>query len=331
MKIIRLSKNNILFNLKSNVKIMILIFLSCVAIGLVIGVLNAKSYDPSESLYKNELETPINLSDIDKDGAYYFNAFYKLKQKSDYLNAYLDYFSQVYLTAESKELLLVMEERLEKYDVNNLKSSMAFFKTTPLCLGNMENETIAFYLNQQKALIKQLTIKENKLKNYEDMDLSDETILSKKETIEGNISQLNEEISLYNYLIQLIQDEEPNELATNAAYADQLLDENFQEMNIIVEEFNGMLSTISKQESYEIVYNKRILKKYEDKSSVKVYNALDEKDIMNNTVNRAIIYARSIEGLDIPKERFFATITFFILFGIIVTVLIGAFYTKKEI
>ena len=51
---------------------------------------------------------------------------------------------------------------------------------------------------------------------------------------------------------------------------------------------------------------------------------MSEEDIMNNRKNNAIIYAKSVAGLDMPQERFYTYITFFSIFGIVVSFLYGA-------
>ena len=52
---------------------------------------------------------------------------------------------------------------------------------------------------------------------------------------------------------------------------------------------------------------------------------MSEEDIMNNRKNNAIIYAKSVAGLDMPQERFYTYITFFSIFGIAISFLYGAF------
>ena len=63
---------------------------------------------------------------------------------------------------------------------------------------------------------------------------------------------------------------------------------------------------------------------------MKFYSEFTDEQIMNNTVNNAIIYAKSIEGLDVPKERFFSSIMFFALFGFVLAVFVGVIYKRKQ-
>ena len=113
---IKISSNTIRKNLKSNLKLMGLIVSICIILGVLIGIGNAQLYQPEKKLDKTELESKINLADLDQNGAYYFNAFFLLKQKSDYLNAYLDYLTQVDLDSKSRKKLRSVEMRLKLYD-----------------------------------------------------------------------------------------------------------------------------------------------------------------------------------------------------------------------
>lgn len=61
-----------------------------------------------------------------------------------------------------------------------------------------------------------------------------------------------------------------------------------------------------------------------------VTGELSEEDIMNNRRNSAVIYAKSIAGLDMAKERVFSFLTFFMLFGVTVAFLYGFFYKVKK-
>ena len=78
---IKISSNTIRKNLKSNLKLMGLIVSICIILGVLIGIGNAQLYQPEKKLDKTELESKINLADLDQNGAYYFNAFFLLNKK----------------------------------------------------------------------------------------------------------------------------------------------------------------------------------------------------------------------------------------------------------
>lgn len=324
---IKISSNTIRKNLKSNLKLMGLIVSICIILGVLIGIGNAQLYQPEKKLDKTELESKINLADLDQNGAYYFNAFFLLKQKSDYLNAYLDYLTQVDLDSKSRKKLRSVEMRLKLYDDTEWSEAFDFYKNTALSIDNQSDSTIQFYNKKIKAL------KEERKKEIEKLD---ETINGKytedykevqQKTSESKIIKIDQEIDIFENLVSLISNTNEAIIHENCLKANQILETNYQDLNDIVDVYNSTLESISNHENYEIIYNKRMLSRYEN-TNVKLNNHFDEEQIMKNNVNNAIIYAKSIEGLDMPMERFFSTLTFFCLFGVVIALIIGGIYDK---
>lgn len=328
MKMLKFSMNDMKKNLVKNVKIAAIIFSICILTGIVIGIISAKTYDPNDRVYKNEVEETVELSTIEKNEGYYFNAFYMLKQKSDYLNAYLDYFSNVELNDKSKDLLQEIDDMLYNYDKNTLEKGLMYYKNTALCIENEKSETIDFYSMQCNKLNEKLENKKHELKEIERDE--DEEAKAKRKKINDSIFRINSEKDMYKGLIELLNNTDSDTVKSNSEIADGILNENIEELNNIIVRFNENLASISKDEQYEIIYNKRILRQYEDENGIKFFNKIDEDQIMNNKIDSAVVYAKSIEGLDVAKERFYAIFTFFVLFGIIVAILTGAFYKKDN-
>ena len=61
------------------------------------------------------------------------------------MNAYLDYFTQVQLTSDSRKKLKEVESKLDLYDSERLSDAIRFYKNNPLALENQVESTIYFY------------------------------------------------------------------------------------------------------------------------------------------------------------------------------------------
>ncbi|MFQ7102127.1 MAG: hypothetical protein ACLRQA_03715, partial [Anaerovoracaceae bacterium] len=127
---------------------------------------------------------------------------------------------------------------------------------------------------------------------------------------------------MFNRQINIIRNSTQEDIEETAEAADEVLKENVTTINTIIDDFNETLSEIAETDNYEIIYNKRLINDYFENAGFN--GELEQEDILNDQLGRAIIYAKSIAGLDISAERFFATITFFILFGVVFSVIIGA-------
>ncbi len=326
MRIIEVTFNSILKNLKKNIKLSLIVFILCIVIGCIVGVINAKAYGPREDIKKESVEN-LSLSEISQNESYYYNAFWSLKSKSDYLNAYLQYLEQVTLEEESRESLWKVQEQLSQYD-DMLNSTILFFEENPITFNNMIEETISFYKEKNKILKSYQEEKRNKLDEVIKGNYTADYKASQQEKLCSDIERSDRNITVLNNIIQMLKDASYDEINYNTKKANETLAINYDKINEIIDAFNETMSEISDHESYEIIYNNRLLNEYEDEAGIS--NDIEKEDILVNQKDKAIIYAKSIEGLDIRKERFFATLTFFILFGLIVSVIIGAIYTPKK-
>ena len=108
---------------------------------------------------------------------------------------------------------------------------------------------------------------------------------------------------------------------------DDLLEQSSSDLNQLVREFNTVIEYLELNEQYDIIYNKYLMKQYI--TSVGIDEDLPLEKVMANSKNNAIIYAKSVAGLDNGKERFFAIVTFFALFGIVVSILWGGGFTTR--
>lgn len=330
MRVIEISKKTIHENMKNNIKYMGVIIVLNIALGIIVGTFNAILYNPQQNINITALESELDLSLIDQDEAYFFNAFFKLKQKSQYLNAYLDYFTQVQLTSDSREKLNEVESELDLYDSERLSDAIRFYKNNPLALKNQVESTICFYDDRIEIISDDKSNVYKKLNDVVEKNYTEDYKNEEQKKIENEIDSLDNEIGLYNNISNLLKTTDANTIQEKSVAAVELLKVNYSELNEIIQNFNKTLKDISESENYEIIYNKRLISKYEKETNMKFYSEFTDKQIMNNTVNNAIIYAKSIEGLDVPKERFFSSIMFFALFGFVLAVFVGGIYKRKQ-
>lgn len=328
MKIVEISMDSIKKRLKQNLRIIIMIIICNLFIGILVGVISAMQYSPKEDIDRHMVEEKVNFNDIPQnDGAYYFNRIYALKAKNDYLNAYLLYFEQVSLSIASREQLEAFRLTLKDYD-KNLSELFDLYWETPVALSGEKNETISFYEDS----INRLERKKQKSLNLLDQIISGNYLedykTAKQDEISKEIDGINEEIALYSGLIVKLNASDDVALKNNSDMLDDLLRNSCDQLNELVVSFNDIITVLSQQENYEIIFNKRLLESYEQGAGVK--GSLNDEAVMKNRLNDAIIYAKSIEGLDLPKERFLAIFTFFMLFGLSVSFVVGIVYQRKR-
>lgn len=326
MKKITISKDTLLSNMKNNIKKMCTIVICGCIIGGIIGYIYAQLYNPSQMVKQTESFDSISLLQINKNEEYYFNAFYQLKQNDMFLNAYLQYLSQVDLSHESKAKLNKTADTIYNYEEDGLNKAIDFYQRNPLFLEGFYEETIEFYDNkkheleiyqeEQKEILKNPEMKNTSTSNKAEQNREEELIL------------IEQEISVYSSIQEQIR------IHANDSYlyqekANEVLEINYEKMNGLINEFNEMLEYISKNDGYEISFNKVILNGYTTNGPKRFAYKLNGDNIMDNTINRAIIYAKSIEGIDNSKEIFFATITFFFLLSIGVAACVGSFHNSR--
>lgn len=329
MNVKKISLNDIQENLNSNIKLSVIIFLVCIVIGTIVAIINAKQYNPAESMDVSQIEETVDLKALPRNEEYYFNAYFELKQKADYISMYLQYFGQVNLTENSKNRLDDVNQKVKAYSVTELKKVKKAILESPVSIEGQEKETVLFYGEQIKDLEEQIDVVRRYLDELIAGNYTDDYKMTKQNQYRASILEKEDEISKYKKLITKYSKVSNQRLRSNSDNADQLLHEECDNLNAIVEEFNSIMTAISEEENYEIIYNKRLLDdNYERK--IGTSEPIDEEILLNNKLNSAIAYAKSIEGLDTSKERFFSTLTFFILFGISISVIIGAVYSRNK-
>ena len=75
--------------LKKNYKIALIIFLLCICIGLIAALISAKHYSYKDDIDISYVQECVDLQSIPKNEKFYYNAYYELKEKRDYIDTYI--------------------------------------------------------------------------------------------------------------------------------------------------------------------------------------------------------------------------------------------------
>lgn len=327
MKITEISFGVMRDNIKKNYKLMLIILIVCIFIGVITGLIFAHSYDPVKTTDIKQMQEHIDIKSLEKDEEYYYNAFFSLKEKYDYIKAYLEYFEQVDLSSESRDELDKIVGEIYDYQDEFEDAKMFFYENAPVPIDKVDS-AVVFYDKKSKILEKRKEENLSELNEIVNGMYSNDYKAEQQKTLTEDISKIQNNIDMFTNHINIIENSTQSEIEQKAEEADLILDGNSEKLNNIIDDFNNTVQSISKRENYEIVYNKRLLKEYSEEAGFN--NDLIQEDILANKKDQAIIYAKSIAGLDIKKERFLATLTFFVLFGVIISVIVGSVYMPKK-
>ena len=329
MKVTEIKLKDFSSNIRKNYKLVLIIIIVCVIIGIICGIISAKLYNPNDEVKISQLQEHIDLSYIEKDGEYYYNAFFELKEKNDYVQAYLKYFEQVDISNESRSVLASVEEEILNYQ-DDFEKAEDFYKEYAPVIFQYKDAAITFYNEKIEQLDKEESNLEQKLDDIIGGKYTIDYKQAQQDAISSDILTIENNIEVFNNQIDVISKASQNKIEEIASEADKVLSKNINVSNKIIDRFNTTLEVIAEKENYEIVYNKRLINEYFENAGFN--GQIEQEDILEDRLGRAVIYAKSIAGLDIPSERFFATVTFFALFGVVLAFVVGAVYvpTKKE-
>lgn len=327
MKIIKIDYRNCIENIKNNIKVMLLVFGICLVIGAIYGFIDAKLYSPKTEIEISQMQEHIDLDSIEKDEGYYYNVFFDLKEKNDYIKAYLRYFEQVDMSDESRSLLEEVEKSISEYQ-ESYDDAREFYEENAPVIFEKKEDAVKFYNEKIDDLEKDKKDNESKLQEVVNGNYTSDYKQVQQNNISSDISNLQNDIDMYNQQVSIIENSSQAEIEATATAADSILQENSEQLNSIIDDFNDALSTLAENENYEIIYNKRLINDYFEAAGFN--GEMEQEDILENQLGEAIIYAKSIAGLDIRNERFFAVFTFFLLFGIVLAVIVGAVYKAPK-
>lgn len=320
MKQIDYSINDLLSNLKQNKKRVIIIFITLMLISIVVSFFLTRDYVQKEPDRDNTVVPQIVLDEYDKDETYFYSVSYDLKMMAGALDAYAQYLHQVNLNGGNNEQLVRFQEDLS--DNTPLFDDIIQYYLSNGPIYADDQEAAVTYVNQ----------------HVEDLEASIDTIgkmIEQQEDYSFAADVNTENIALFEQQVQYEEElagwekqrynlvnGDIETLASINRQMEKMLQQGVEAYNALVLQFNEMISDFE-DEQYDIIYNPYLLEAYTSEAGIT--GELEKENIMNVDKNSALIYARSIAGLDSSTERFYSSLTFGFLLSIGLSVLYGLF------
>lgn len=328
MKQIEYSISDLITNLKQNKKRMLLIFIVLMLISLVASFILSRSYNQGETEKDDTVVSQIDLEAYSVDESYFYEVNFELKTKVDALDAYAQYLHQVDLNGNNSEQLVEFQQELSDY--NELFDSIRqyYILNGPIFADDWyaAESFVNKHIDELKKNIDSVESESNQLS--ERIFISSADRESEEQELSDHILGYKSELKMWEKQRDNLENNDNNEekLISINESMDEMLRQGVTAYNNLAVEFNDMISNFE-DEQYDIVYNPYLLDTYN--SLAGITGELDEEDIINVNKNSALIYARSVAGLDNNTERFFACLTFGILLSLGLSVLYGLFGRRK--
>ena len=318
MKYKEIKLSSIKMNLKRNKKGMAIIFLSIFLFGSVWAYVDKCTFEQDVLTPEDTIVQNVDFSHLEKDETYYYYAFMEVKEKVCALNAYLQYLKQVKLNGENMQRVSELEEAALEAQRLFKQIQEFYIGSKPIICDNLER-TEKFITGKIEA---------NKLRLQEaEQTLED---LGKKAGNKERHLRLYamQNVEIWENYLERVKNITPDEIQYINSTMDQLLEKGKNSINGVVEEFNKLIKNIEKEEQYDVVYNRYLLRKYSNMAELA--GEFEEEDAVNVKKDEALVYARSIAGLDSQMERFCAEIMFFTLLGTMLSLLYGCLKDKEK-
>lgn len=323
---IKISMSTIKNNLKSNVKIMLIIFIVVTIVGLGVSIFEANRNVNKQS-FGNETIDKVEYSDGTSTVDGYYNNFGALKEGTLAAKTTFAYFEQVNITGNSRKKLQEVQKEFNDYYDNEYKETFKLFKNEPVSATSEKNELIGYYKSKIVDIENNISIKKALKQTVEEGNYRQVTKESKESQLDDLISKREMEKKTYNQLLDYTEQIDIATINNNAIVAGKLLDSNAERINMIIQYLNVALYKVAKENNYDIVFNQELFREKIDEDDA--LGTIEEETLIEISKETAVHYSRSVEGIDPVKDRFLALITFFILFAMTVSVLVGAFYCGK--
>lgn len=327
MRYTELSIDNLKANMKKNKKIMIWIVVVIIIIGICMGIYDGLLYKQPVYTLEDTIVGNVDLNFIEKDEIYYYSAVSELRTKKISLESYVQYLGQASLSAESSEKLDAFKEKTEQFNNDFDKIWYVWWNSGSMGFGS-QKKADQFIEEQIKLYEERIDAADQMIKEAQDNSFTRSFIAETEESVLDTILSIKSSKKIWEKKQEAVKNSDKDDVLADNAEMDALLAEGCDKLNDLVKEFNGMIEFMESKEQYDIVYNKYLMRQYIN--SIEITEELSFEKIMANKLNNAIIYAKSVAGLDNNQERFFAIVTFFSLFGITLSLLCGAFYTHEK-
>lgn len=327
MRSMNFTFQEIKFNFIKNKRMMFFIFLISLIAGICVGIYSGLYYKQPVYELDDTVVDNVNLDFVEKDEDYYYSAVCELREKKLSLESYVQYLGQVDMSAESTMKIDAFQEKLLQFGDDYKRIWNTWWSSGSIGYGTKE-EIEKFFEKQIEECDEKIDAVNQMIEEAQDNSFTRSFIATTEKNALDNIISIKNTKKTWEKKQNIVLDSDEEKIASDNNQMDSLLEEGFDKLNHLVEEFNEIISFLESKEQYDVVYNKYLMKSYVE--SVEINEEIPIEKVMANSKNNAIIYARSVAGLDNNQERFYAIVTFFALFGIAVSLLYGAFYTKGK-
>lgn len=321
MKTITITRETICNNLKNNYKAAVIIFALCLIIGVVTGAYQARSYEPESFVVNVDINSPVYLTDYPESEHQIYDLYNSIKTNADCLETYYQYLMHISVSEESR---VIIEQAADDYNDFYYRDILEFtdsFTDAPAAAEGYLLETKDYY--RQKAEDYDEFIESDTLR-LEDV-LNGAYSQNYKETFQGRIEpsiarnrKVSESLKKIASGLEGLSDSELQKNREAFYNQAEYLSKRVNEEGAILDE---LLRDLASKENYELMYNKYLLPDA-------AFGDINE-EVMSDRLGEAILYARSVEGIDKKKERFCASVLFFVMFGVTISILFGALHEKK--
>lgn len=327
MKIIEFNIDKIKRNIKKNWKITIAILLLFVILG-TLGVLIDSKRNTRNSKTATAQQVPLlSISDIDKDGGYYYKAFCRVKNKANEIGTYIIYFEQIPMSINSRDRLKETKNLYMQYCTDEYISLLDSFRANPAAIDDKYDLTVEFYKNKVNELEDKIESYEKKTKDIEKSRIRKADKLTKIKNYDDlKAVAINDKIVCQKIEKNLMTSNKIT-IDNNSKIMNDVLKNNILQLNNIINELNSAMDDIAKDEQYEIVYNDELMRN--KLNATGLLDNLDYDKVKSTSIESAVAYAKSIEGIDTVKERSIAIMIFCSIVGALVAIMVGAFYEKN--
>ena len=308
-------------NLKSNWKRGSLLLFICILCGLLVGLYQYQTYSPEKLTINDDLNQPIVLSDYPQGASQNYDIFHTIKTNADNIEVYYHYLMQISTSEESR---IKIEDAFEAYDSfysDEISKFLDSFKENPSAPQGFEDATIDYYERQAEKCLDGVRDEENRLKDVIEGSYTNDYKESFQSRVELSIARQKSKAKTFKEIADKLRNMNSIEMQKNREDFSNDAAKLAERINTEGDNIDELLCEISKNDGYELIYNKYLLPDA-------AFGDINE-EYTSDRLGEAIIYARSVEGVDNRAERFWATMLFFVIFGITIAFLYGALYESK--
>lgn len=319
------SMRDLIDNFQNNLRRTGIIFIILLIVSVSVSFGLSRMYTETD-IDRDDTKVPfISLQQFKNDETFFYKTNFELKKMTDALNAYVEYLFQVDLNGANREKLVDFQNELY-VNQDFFDEVIGYYNhNTPIYIENLEAAEgfVAQHIYELEDAIARI---DKKMEEYNEYTFASKSYISEKQKdLLSQKSMYEEELSVWDRQKQNLQERDDEEVSFVNRQMEELLEQGVEIYNNLVEEFNQMIVSFE-DEQYDIIYNPYILDTY--RSIAGLTSEFEEEEIMNVNKNSALIYAKSVAGLDSREERFFSYLTFGVLFSVVISALYGMFIKR---